>query len=120
MSTARQALAGLGEAAAARYLERTGCAIIARNYRCPYGEIDVIGRDGETLVFVEVRTRSSDRFGTPEESITSSKARRMTRCALAYLTAHAAACAQWRIDLIAIVVAQGRITRLEHYKHVLQ
>lgn len=120
MTTARQAVAQLGEAAAARYLQHAGHSIIVQNYRCPYGEIDIVARDGPSLVFVEVRARSSDRFGTPEESITAAKAQRMTRCALAYLSAHAAGHEAWRIDLIAIDVARGRITRLEHYRHVLQ
>jgi putative endonuclease len=119
MTTARQAVAQLGEAAAARFLQHAGHSIIVQNYRCRYGEIDIVARDGPSLVFVEVRARSSDRFGTPEESITEAKAQRMTRCALAYLSAHAAEQEAWRIDLIAIDVAHGRITRLEHYRHVL-
>ena len=74
MTTARQSVAQLGEAAAARYLQHAGHSIVVRNYRCPYGEIDIVARDGPSLVFVEVRARSSDRFGTPEESITAAKA----------------------------------------------
>ena len=120
MTLARQQIGRLGEAAAVRYLERAGWRIVERNYRCPYGEIDIVAQDGETIVFVEVRARSGEAFGGPEESVTPAKAGRMARCALAYVQAHPEQCAAWRIDFMAVRIARGRVTHLEHFQHALQ
>ena len=88
-----------------------------------------MARDASTLVFVEVRTRTSDRFGSPEDSITAAKAQRMARCALEYLAGPANEGGNnhrrghdlaWRIDLIAIEIEGGAIKRLEHLPDVLQ
>lgn len=73
------------EAQAARYLEDRGLRIIERNYTCRHGEIDLIARDGETLVFVEVRARSSSTFGGAAASITAAKQAKLTRTALHYM-----------------------------------
>ena len=75
------------EARAARFLEAHGLLIVERNYRTRYGEIDLIARDGEMLVFVEVRARSSNTFGGAAASITASKREKLTRTALHYLAA---------------------------------
>ncbi|HEX2033240.1 MAG TPA: YraN family protein [Chloroflexota bacterium] len=120
MNAGRGRLGRIGEIAVAAYLERAGWKIVERNYRCPYGEIDIVGWDGRTLVFVEVRTRSSDRFGTPEESITATKKAHMARCAIAYLGSQPAPPTDWRVDVVAVVLAKGRVVRLEHFKHALQ
>ena len=115
----RGAVGRFGEAAAVQYLARSGYEIVQRNYRCRRGEIDVVARDGAELVFVEVRTRTSDHFGTAAESITALKARHMEACALTYLQDHAPSCAAWRVDVIAIRLAHGRVAHLEHFKHAL-
>jgi putative endonuclease len=83
--TAAQAAGGAAEEAAARFLERHGLAIVARNYRTRMGEIDLIARDGATLVFVEVRMRSSDRYGGGAESIGWRKRSRIEAAARQYL-----------------------------------
>jgi len=70
---------------AAAFLERAGVTLVERNYRCRFGEIDVIARDGATLVFVEVRMRSSDRFGGAAASITAAKQKKLLRAARHYL-----------------------------------
>ncbi len=75
------------EARAARYLESQGLAIVGRNYRCRYGEIDLIAREGVTLVFVEVRARRSNAFGGAAASITAAKRNKLRRAALHYLAA---------------------------------
>ena len=74
------------EARAAKFLENHGLYIVERNYRGRYGEIDLIARDGATLVFVEVRARASNAFGGAAASITTSKREKLTRTALQYLT----------------------------------
>jgi putative endonuclease len=72
-----------GEDWAAAFLRKEGYCILERNYRCPLGEMDIIAREGKTIVFVEVKTRSSDRFGSPQSAIGPQKQRRMTAIALA-------------------------------------
>jgi uncharacterized protein (TIGR00252 family) len=73
------------EAEAARHLQRAGYRIVARNYRTPFGEIDLVAYDGAVLAFIEVKARRSERFGTPHAAVTADKRRRLTRVALAYL-----------------------------------
>jgi putative endonuclease len=85
MTDARQNLGKSGENLAALELESRGYAIIERRYRTAHGEIDIIARHGETIVFVEVRRKSSDEFGTAAESVTPAKQRRVIRMAIAYL-----------------------------------
>ncbi len=109
-----------GEDLAAHYLERAGLSIVERNYRCKAGEIDVVALDGEELVFAEVRTRSGAAFGTPEDSITARKRRKMAECAFSYLAERGAHGRSWRIDLVAVELDRGHVVRVDHYKHVLQ
>ena len=88
MTDARQNLGKSGENLAAAELESRGYAIVERRYRTAHGEIDIIARDSETMVFVEVRRKSSGEFGTAAESVTPSKQRRVIRMAIAYLSMH--------------------------------
>ncbi|MGE5403791.1 MAG: YraN family protein [Candidatus Saccharibacteria bacterium] len=74
-----------GEELAAVYLQRRGYKIITRNYRSRWGEIDIICRKNGVLIFVEVRSKSGDRFGEPEESITPAKMEKIRKTAFAYL-----------------------------------
>lgn len=76
------------EAMAAKYLEEKGYGILERNYRCPYGEIDIIAKDGSYLVFVEVKYRGSAAWGIPEEAVDGRKQRRISRAALSYYGHH--------------------------------
>lgn len=91
-----------GEAAAADFLVRSGMKILDRNFRCPAGEIDLVVRDGGTIVFVEVRTRQTRGFGEPEESITGIKRQRLTRAAQWYLKQRRLENSPARFDVIAI------------------
>lgn len=121
MSPSRRTLGELGERLAVSHLLGRGWRILGRNVRSRYGEIDVVARDAAgVLVFVEVRARSSRAFGTPEESLTPAKRARMARCALDYLSRAAQPEQEWRIDLVAIELVDGRVARLEHHEHVLQ
>lgn len=116
----RSATGRRGEALAERYLTRQGAVTLERNYRCKAGEIDLVVKDGGEIAFVEVRTRSSLEYGSPEESITPGKQRKMAECALAFLQEHPDLCeCGWRIDLIAIQLEAGKVTAVEHYRHVL-
>jgi putative endonuclease len=75
-----------GEDMAVRFLKRKGYSILERNFRCPAGELDIIARDGGTLVFVEVKTRADSLFGHPLEAVHSRKRRKMKTAALHYLS----------------------------------
>jgi putative endonuclease len=91
-----------GERAAAEYLLSSGVKILDRNFCCPLGEIDLIAKDGKTIVFVEVRSRQLDGLCSPEESITLTKRRRLTRTALWYLKQEGLQNFHTRFDVVAI------------------
>lgn len=91
-----------GERAAAEYLSHSGMKILDRNFICPLGEIDLVAKDGKTIVFVEVRARQADGLCSPEESITMHKRRRLTRAALWYLKQRGLLNSNARFDVIAI------------------
>ncbi|MCE5336917.1 MAG: YraN family protein [Desulfobacteraceae bacterium] len=91
-----------GESAAAEFLKRSGLKVLHRNYRCPLGEIDIIARDGKTVVFVEVRSRKADALCRAEESITATKKRHLVRAATWYLKQQAVRDCPARFDVIAI------------------
>ncbi len=100
MTTARQLAGSAAEDLAARYLERKGLAIVARNWRCRGGEIDLVARDGATLVFVEVRLRTSADFGGAGASVDAHKQRRILTAARAYLAGRADT--RCRCDVVAL------------------
>ncbi len=101
-SDARVRLGNHGEDIACRELERRGYAIVARRFRTRAGEIDIIARDGDTLVFVEVRTRSSDQAGTAAESVTRQKRAQIGRMAGAYLGTHGTSREPCRFDVVTV------------------
>ena len=104
----------LGEKIACSYLERNGYEIIETNYRCPEGEMDIIARQGDFLVFIEVRTRRTDSAGTPEESITPLKKQRLTAIAEHYGQHREGLPSARRIDVLAIrMTRNGRVSRIE-------
>ncbi|HEX7034778.1 MAG TPA: YraN family protein [Pseudomonadales bacterium] len=90
------------EEQAARYLESRGLRLVARNFRCRTGEIDLVMTDGPMLVFVEVRFRRSDRYGSGAESVTWTKQRRLIAAARVYLARHALADAPCRFDVVSV------------------
>ncbi len=92
-----------GEALAAAYLERTGCTVLKRNHCIRGGEVDIIFRDGDTLVFGEVKTRSQSRFGSPAEAVSKKKQRRICRAALDYAFTKNCVDEKMRFDIIEIV-----------------
>ena len=104
----------MGERLACEFLGKNGYDIIERNYRCPEGEIDVIARQRDTLVFIKVRTKTSRKFGGPEESITPVKAARLKILAARYGQSHKNLPELWRIDVVAIRMNQdGRASHIE-------
>jgi putative endonuclease len=98
----RKTLGDLGEQLALDHLKKKGYKLIETNYRCHSGEIDIVARQKDCLVFVEVRTKSTLGYGSPEESITSTKQKHMIKCAYYYLQNHKKLPEHWRIDLVAV------------------
>ncbi len=121
MSTHRIRLGKWGEGVAARFLQEKGYVLVATNYRCRWGEVDIVAQEGEELVFVEVRTRRGVEFGTPEESVTAAKARKLVATAQEFLLEHDQVNAGWRIDLIAIRLDGDRkVQDITHLRHAVQ
>ena len=104
----------LGEKLAGDHLKKKHHRILETNYHCPHGEIDIISKQKDTLVFTEVRTKTGPDFGTPEESITRTKRERMRVCALYYLQTHQNSGKTWRIDVAAVELDNnGKLSRIE-------
>ena len=121
MASHKQIVGRQGEQLASDYLQRQGYTIIARNWRCPAGEIDVVAREGEDLVFVEVRARRGLGFGTPEESITARKQAKLVEVAQTYLLMMDLQDVAWRIDVVAIQLgSRGEATRLNHIRNAVE
>jgi len=104
-----------GEELAVQYLEKQGYAIVERNYRVRAGEIDIIARDGEFLVFVEVKTRRSNRFGSPFEAVDFRKQQQIIRVARMYLARHGGENYAVRFD-VAAVYFDGEVPVVELLK----
>jgi putative endonuclease len=103
----RRALGAYGEAVAARHLVGAGMVLLDRNWRCPAGEIDLVLRDGEVLVFCEVKTRSSTAFGSPLEGVGVAKAARLRRLAAMWMQAHDVRVRDVRLDLVGVLQEAG-------------
>lgn len=101
-SNLRQTLGRWGEDVAARYLTAQGYAILTRNYRTPSGEVDIVAREGESIVFVEVKTRRTASFGPPQAAVTAAKAAHIVDAAQHYLLATDQIDGSWRIDVVAV------------------
>jgi putative endonuclease len=110
----RKVLGYSGERAAERFLKRRGHRILARNFRCPGGEIDLITLDGRTLVFVEVKTRSSCDRVDPEQSVGLNKRRHIILAARYYCRMKSAAGRPCRFDVVAVVDASGSRREIRH------
>ena len=121
MKGARKRLGEAGEELAARELARRGYILRERNWRCPEGELDIVAEQGQSLVFVEVRTRRGDRFGTPEESITPAKRVHLISAAQAFLQAHGLDDCDWRIDVVAVEMSsRGELIRVDVIENAIE
>lgn len=110
-----------GEDAAAAFLERVGMTLVERNWRCSAGEIDIVALDGDELVFIEVKTRRSERAGTGEEAVSAAKQRRLVRLADAYIHASGVdEVRQVRFDVVAIRVIADDRALLRHHRAAFQ
>ena len=110
------ALGKSGEAAAVSYLEKKKFTIVERGFRFLRGEIDIIAYDRGTLVFIEVKTRQSEEFGLPEESVTPSKQRQLRKVAEGYLALRNVKDTPCRFDIISLIPEKGRRHRIRHIR----
>ncbi|GAA3529584.1 YraN family protein [Aeromicrobium panaciterrae] len=99
-----KAMGAYGERVAAEHLTRLGMVVLARNWTCKFGEIDIVARDGSTLVICEVKTRSGHGYGGPFEAVTGHKARRLRRLATHWLEVHDVHPPSLRIDVVSVVM----------------
>jgi putative endonuclease len=110
----------LGEKLAKDYLKKRGYRIRESNYRCPEGEVDIIAEHNDYLVFVEVKTRRSREFGSPEESITAEKREKLRAVAAHYQQTHDKLPQLWRIDVVAIELGpKNKPTRIELFENAV-
>lgn len=116
MTKERLSLGRMGEDVAAKILKEAGYRIIERNYRCRGGEVDIVALDGKTVVFVEVKTRSSEEYGPPQLAVDGRKQRQLTRAAMTYLKEKRLLTWSARFDVVGIVV-RGKSHEVEHIKN---
>jgi len=105
-----------GEELAAAYLIRNGLEIVERGFRVFRGELDIVARDGDTLVFVEVKARADESFGRPEEAVTPAKQRQIRRLATGYLIERRLGDVPCRFDVVAVLFQDDGSHRLTHFR----
>jgi putative endonuclease len=116
MTVQRKQLGAQGEEIVCTFLKDNGVDIIERNWRCQSGEADVIAREGDDLVFIEVKTRSSEDSGFPEEAVTLKKRRRYEKIAMEYLFSHDLPSARVRFDVVALLLSGDGKAFLRHHR----
>ena len=117
MSDERKKIGSIGEKLASDYLERIGYSILQRNFRCRYGEIDIIACNSEYLVFCEVKTRKGYVPLHPSLSVTKTKGKRIRELAGLYLMEHQDETRQPRFDVISVIMNQNHEGTIEHLKN---
>ena len=113
-----QVLGRYGEDVAARFLADAGLVVIERNWRCAYGEIDIVAREASTLVVCEVKTRTSTVCGLPAEAVTARKLRRMRHLAFRWLDAHQVHAPSVRLDVVSVLQLPSGQPLVEHLRGV--
>ncbi len=107
-----------GEDAVTTYLEQRGYEIITRNARTPYGEIDIVAKQADITIFVEVKTRTSNKMGLPEESVNPRKQAHMLACAEYYAAENGID--HWQIDVISVEGKVGLEPKITHFENAVQ
>ncbi|WP_216893360.1 YraN family protein [Nocardia alni] len=113
-----QALGAQGEELAAQFLRTAGMEIIERNWRCRFGELDLIAREEDVTAFVEVKTRSGRGFGIPAEAVTFTKQQRIRRLALLWLDQQTGPWRRIRFDVVSVLLIREQEPVIEHLKAV--
>ena len=110
----------VGEIIAGKYLEKNGYEILEKNYYSRDGEIDLICKKGNELIFVEVKTRKNIRFGFPEESITNKKQMNLAKTAEKFLNQSGYKYGAIRVDAVSIIIEKNRHAKIKHFKNIVQ
>lgn len=113
MKNSKQLLGHCGEEFAAGELQRRGYKILGRNVRTRLGELDIVARDGNTLCFVEIKTRRSTAFGFPQEAVTRQKQWHITRMAQSYMKANGLTDVNARFDVVAVLMGDDKPASIE-------
>ncbi|KQT91084.1 hypothetical protein ASG49_12125 [Marmoricola sp. Leaf446] len=113
-----KSLGQYGEGLAARRLVEAGMTVIDRNWRCDAGELDLVLRDGDVLVFCEVKTRRSAAYGHPLEAVDAVKAQRLRRLAARWLEAHDVRPVGVRIDVVGVLMRDRGVADVEHVRGI--
>lgn len=116
MARAKDAVGEYGERVAARTLTDAGMVILDRNWRCAVGELDIVAQDAATIVFCEVKTRRSDRFGAPVEAVSTAKVRRLRTLAALWLAAHPTVRGEVRFDVVSVRPQPAGRAAVEHLR----
>jgi putative endonuclease len=116
MTRNKRSIGNVGEDIAARFLANQGFEIIERNYRYERSEVDIVARDSNVLVFVEVKARRSRKFGEPEDAVTERKRKRLLKVAEGYLYEHKIENVECRFDVLSIFFHGGE-TDIKHIKN---
>jgi putative endonuclease len=116
MTKAGQAVGAYGERRAVEHLVKAGMVLLDRNWRCRDGEIDIVARDGDVLVFCEVKTRRGAGYGTPAEAVIATKARRLRRLAAQWLEDHPVRPQEVRFDVVSVLPQRRGPARVEHLR----
>jgi len=116
MTRVRRAVGAYGERLAERHLTDLGLVVLARNWRCADGEVDLILREGDDVVFCEVKTRRSDRFGPPAEAVGARKVLRLRRLAARWLAESAVHPREVRFDVVSVLPQARGAARIEHIR----
>ncbi|MGE5633481.1 MAG: YraN family protein [Caulobacteraceae bacterium] len=113
-------LGAYGEDTACKYLENSGYRVLERNFSCRTGEIDIIAAQGDTIVFIEVKTRTSDRFGMPSEAVSTSKQQKLVKTALFYMQSRKLFDYMSRFDVLEVFVDEDLGSRVNLIKDAFQ
>ena len=116
MTKRNQAVGAYGERCAVRHLIEAGLRPVARNWRCPDGEIDIIAWEGEVLAFCEVKTRRTDDFGSPAEAVVPAKARRLRGLAARWLAETGTSAEEIRFDVLSVRLSAAGAAQVDHLK----
>ena len=120
VKTDNKSVGGRGEEIAVAFLKGKKFAIVERNFCCKGGEVDIIAREGNTLVFVEVKARRNEAYGVPQLAVTQFKQRQISKAALTWLAKHRLHEASARFDVIAILLRDHEVPEIEHIRNAFE
>jgi len=118
--SSNSSVGGAGESIAVTYLKGQGFKIVECNFRSVCGEIDVVARDGRTIVFVEVKCRKNENYGPPQLAVTPFKQRQISKAALVWLSRKRLFDAEARFDVVAIVLHDHEVPEIEHIRNAFE